>query len=291
MLYESITYREPIEKGWSGDKKYRVTTQSGQNCLLRISPSEYYDRRAAEFRRAQQAAGLGIPMCRPLEFGHCPEGVYTINSWIHGRDAQDVIPELVPEKQYTYGLNAGYILRRLHTLPAPPDAVDWEARFNRKIDQKITLYEASPMKYEGGEAFLAYIEGHRHLLQGRPQTYQHGDYHIGNMMIDEDGILTIIDFEKDDWGDPWEELNRIVWSAQASPLFASGMVDGYFPEGVPLEFWELLALYICSNTLGSLPWAVPYGEEEILTMLRQGAEILGWYNGMGSVVPSWYCKP
>ena len=73
------------------------------------------------------------------------------------------------------------------------------------------------------------------------------------MMITQDGVLTIIDFDQDDFGDPWEEFNRFVWCAQAAPAFASGMVDGYFDGNVPMEFGKLLALYICSNSLSSLP--------------------------------------
>ena len=291
MLYETIIRREFIPKGWSGDKKYRAEDSAGNVYLLRISPEERYERRAAEFSRSQQAAQLGIPMCRVLEFGRCPEGVYTLLDWIDGEDAEEYIAGLSPAEQYAYGLDGGRILETLHTLPAPRDAEDWEARFNRKIDRKISMYQDCELKYEGGQAFIDYIESHRHLLIGRPQSYQHGDYHIGNMMVDRCGRLTIIDFDRDDWGDPWEEFNRIVWCAQAAPAFASGMVDGYFPQGVPQEFWDLLALYICSNTLSSLPWAIPFGEQEIATMRRQGAAVLAWYDGMERTVPGWYGKP
>ena len=239
----------------------------------------------------QQAAGLGIPMCLPLEFGECPEGVFTLLSWVDGQDAEEYIPTLTPRLQYIYGLDAGRILAKLHTLPAPADAEDWEARFNKKIDRKLQMYAACPLKYENGDAFVRFIERHRHLLADRPQSYQHGDYHIGNMMIASDGTLTVIDFEKDDWGDPWEEFNRIVWSAQAAPAFATGIVDGYFDGPVPTTFWDLLALYISSNTLSSLPWAIPFGEAEIATMRTQAVQILTWYNGMHTTIPSWYRKP
>ena len=56
------------------------------------------------------------------------------------------------------------------------------------------MYEECPIKYENGQAFIDYINAHRHLLSGRPRTYQHGDYHIGNMMIGNDKQLYIIDF-------------------------------------------------------------------------------------------------
>lgn len=288
MIYDSIITRRPVEKGWSGDQKYCVTTADGSKYLLRITSPERAHRLHLGYLRMQESAALEIPMCLPVEFGECPEGAYAIHSWIDGVDAEEYIPKLPAEKQYAYGLDAGRILRKLHSLPAPADAPEWEDRFNAKINQKIAMYTACQLKYENGDAFLDFIRCNRHLLSGRPQSYQHGDYHIGNMMVDSKGVLTIIDFDRDDFGDPWEEFNRIVWCAQAAPAFAAGMVDGYFDGYVPMEFWKLLALYISSNTLSSLPWAIPFGEKEITTMKKQAAQVLAWYDNMQNPVPSWY---
>lgn len=297
MLYERIVEWEPIEKGWSGDRKYCAVTADGSKYLLRISTIDCLERKRREFDKMNEVAALGIPMCRPVEFGvvgadaHIGSDsmVYSIQSWIDGVDAEETVMAMDTDTQYRYGWDAGQILAKIHTIPAPADAPDWENRFNAKIDRKIAMYEACELKYEsGGDAFLDYLAQNRHLLKDRPQTYQHGDYHVGNMMIDIDGVLTIIDFDRDDFGDPWEEFNRIVWCAQAAPAFARGMVDGYFGGNVPMEFWKLLALYICSNTLSSLPWAIPFGEGEIQVMRRQAAQVLDWYDNMQNVIPSWY---
>ena len=278
-----------MEKGWSGDRKYCAVTSDGERYLLRVSSADRLERKRREFDMMGKVAMLDIPMCLPIEFGICEDGCYSIQSWIDGVDADDAVAAMNAAEQYRYGLDAGCILRKIHTIPAPVDAPDWADRFNAKIDRKIAMYENCELKYDcGGQIFLDYIEENRYLLTGRPQTYQHGDYHIGNMMIDRSGTLTIIDFDRDDFGDPWEEFNRIVWCAQAAPAFATGMVDGYFDGAVPLDFWRLLALYICSNTLSSLPWAVSFGEQEIRTMQAQAAQILEWYDGMRRVVPSWY---
>ena len=110
------------------------------------------------------------------------------------------------------------------------------------------------------------------------------------MMIDRGGQLHVIDFNRNDYGDPWEEFNRIVWCAQKAPLFASGMVNGYFDNNVPMEFWKLLALYISSNTLSSVYWAIPFGQDEVNTMLNQAKEVLSWYDNMRNPVPTWYFK-
>lgn len=283
-----LTNKEQILKGWSRDKKYCVTDENGTRYLLRVSNSLQYDTKLSEFNMMKKVASLEVPMCQPIEFGTFDEGVYSIQSWIDGIDAEDVIPSMPGKDQYTYGVESGQILAKIHSIPAPATQEDWESRFNRKIDKKIKNYIECPIKYENGQVFIDYINKNRHLLKGRPQVYQHGDYHIGNMMIDRNGRLNIIDFNRNDYGDPWEEFNRIVWCAQKSPLFASGMVDGYFDGSVPLDFWKLLVLYIASNTLSSVYWAIPFGQKEIDTMLNQAKDILNWYDNMQTPIPSWY---
>ncbi len=280
--------KELIEKGWSVDKKYKVADNSDNTYLLRVSPLEFAERKKTEFDYMKKLSVTGIPMCLPIDFGVSDEGVWSLQSFIDGCDAEEKIPSLSKDEQYRYGTEAGKILSVIHTLPAPDYVEDWETRFNKKIDRKLKMYSECSLKYENGTAFIDYIATHRHLLKDRPQTYQHGDYHIGNMMIDTHGKLYIIDFNRSDFGDPWEEFNRIVWCAQAAPVFATGMVDGYFNGDIPIKFWELLALYISSNTLSSLPWAIPFGEKEIDTMKNQAKEILEWYDAMNNVIPTWY---
>ena len=293
-----ITSMDYIDKGWSNDKKYRITAANGTKYLLRITPGsdsgDSADRQEMQnakqinmFHIQQKTAVLGVPMCRPVACGRCEEGFYSIQTWIDGGDAEEVIPGLTDAEQYACGLEAGRILKIIHSIPAPDTQPDWELRFNAKMDRKIKMYSECPVKFDGAEDIISYIEANRHLLKGRPQSFQHGDYHIGNMMI-ENGRIVIIDFDRYDYGDPWEEFNRITWCAQSSPLFASGMVDGYFDGKVPMEFWRLLALYISSNMLSSIPWAVPYGEQEIQTMLKQAQDVLDWYDHMRNPVPTWY---
>lgn len=282
--------KEQIDKGWSSDKKYCVTDENGKQYLLRVSDIAQYNAKQFEFNMMKQVDSLGVPMCRPIEFGTCEDGVYSIQSWIDGEDAEQVMLGYSDTEQYAYGLESGRILRKIHSIPAPVTQQDWETRFSRKMYYKINKYNECPVKCENGQAFIDYINENSYLLKDRPQVYQHGDYHIGNMMMDHNGQLYIIDFNRNDYGDPWEEFNRIVWCAQKVPPFASGMVNGYFDDNVPLDFWKLLALYISSNTLSSVYWAIPHGQAEVNIMLNQASEILSWYDTMRNPVPTWYFK-
>ena len=165
---------EPIEKGWSEDKKYCVTNTDGEKYLLRITPIERYETRKALFNMLEQVASLGIPMCLPIEFGTCADGVYSIQSWIDGEDLEAVLPLLSATEQYVLGLKSGEILRKMHTIPASDTQEEWAARFNRKTNHKIKTYRECGLRFDGDDYVVEYIENNRHLLENRPQCFQHG---------------------------------------------------------------------------------------------------------------------
>lgn len=288
--YETFKKIDPITKGWSSDQKYYIETVTNERWLLRIADISQYDHKKHEFEMMKRLAESGVPMSRPVDFGVCNNGqsVYSLSTWCDGEDAQAVLPKLTDTRQYHLGVTAGQILRQVHSIPAPVDQEPWESFFYRKVDRKIKQYQDCGVTMEGDEQIIAYIEANRHYLSERPQCFQHGDYHVGNMIISPEGGLWIIDFNRWDYGDPWEEFNRIVWSAKVSPHFATGQIHGYFHGNPPDEFFTLLALYIGNNALSSIPWAIPLGEAEVAVMQQQARDVLTWFDGMRNPVPAWY---
>ena len=242
-----------------------------------------------------------VPMSIPIECGKLDdihafcddirqhtEGTYAVYAWADGGAAEPAVAVMPAAEQYAFGLRAGRVLKYIHEVPAPDNVQNWEKRINESIENKLRLCRECSIKNDVADSFVEYIKANRHLLKNRPQTFRHGDYHIGNFLVNDSGELIVIDFNRADFGDPWQEFNRLVWSAHLSPYFASGIVNGYFDNAVPPEFWKLLALYTCINGIASVPWAVRFGEEEIQVMLRQTREVYEWYNGMTNEIPSWY---
>lgn len=290
--YATFEKIKPINKGWSSDKKYYIETVTNEKMLLRIADISEYDKKKCEFKTMKRLAECGIPMSFPIDFGICNNGqsTYSLFVWCDGEDAKSALPKMTQAEQYSLGVKAGRILREIHTIPATNEQEGWETRFNRKVDSKIKNYNNCGIKTDYADAFIFYIEANRHLLAGRPQCFQHGDYHVGNMIISPEGDLSIIDFNRSDYGDPWEEFNRIVWSATISPHFATGQLNGYFYGRPPEEFFALLAFYISSNTLSSLSWAIPFGEEEVTVMKNQAKDVLTSFDNMNHSVPTWYLE-
>lgn len=91
MKKDKLVKIEPITEGWSADQKYCAMDEDGSKYLLRIVSEEQARKKKLEFEMMQEVSKLGIPMCLPIEFGSCEEGVYTLHSWIHGEAADKVI--------------------------------------------------------------------------------------------------------------------------------------------------------------------------------------------------------
>ena len=287
-VFEQLVSRERVDRGWSADRKFRAVDGEGKVYFLRISPEVQYESRKLQFRHMELVRGLGVRVCEPVEFGRCAEGCYTLLGWVDGRDAEEVLPELSGEQRYVYGLEAGRMLKTIHTLPLPFKAEPWAVRCGRKNDNRVALYEKCPLKYEQGERFLDLLRRERHLVENRPMVWHHGDYHCGNLMFDSEMRLTVIDFDREVVGDPWYEFNRIIWDVRVGAEYARGMVDGYFDGAVPEEFWRIQRLYLCQNMVSSLPWAVGFGDEEIRTAVENAKLVLDWYDDLTEVVPNWY---
>ena len=288
-VFASIVSRTPVDRGWSGDRKYQAFTADGTAYFLRISPVTKLENRRLQFSHMEQVRDLGVRVCAPIEMGLCDEGVYTILQWVEGRDAEGVLPTLDENQQYACGLEAGRMLRAMHTLPAPIEVEPWSLCYGRKLDAKLEAYRNCPVQYEKGELYLKLLESERHLVENRPQMWLHGDYHCGNQMFNENMELVVIDFDREDAGDPWYEFNRIIWDGRAAPAYARGLVDGYFTgEPIPEEFWRLMRLYLSQNMVSSVVWARELGEYDLQIAIENGERVLGWYDDFNEIVPSWY---
>ncbi|OAB38423.1 aminoglycoside phosphotransferase family protein [Paenibacillus glacialis] len=281
---------QAVHKGWSKDKKYYIKAIDGRELLLRLADISQFDKKKWEFESVEKFDHIDCLMSRPIDFGICNNGqsVYSLFTWVEGEDANQVIPTLSAKEQYRLGVRAGEILREMHEIPSENNPIPWSETYNLKINKYISNYKACGIHLKGADTIINYVESKRYLLENRLESIQHGDYHVGNMIVTKDVELGIIDFNRLSYGDPWEEFNRITWDASLSGLFASGRINGYFNNDVPDQFFRVMALYITSNQLSSIHWAIPFGQEDVDIMLARAGDVLDWYDEFQTYVPSWY---
>lgn len=281
-----------IDEGWSADQKYYINDNKGAQYLLRISAGHHYKEESQLYDALKEVNKIDIPVSKLLDAGLCNNGKNTFRlfTWIEGIALLKIIGSLSEKEQYDLGYESGKILRKIHQVGSPSNQLSWSEHYHQKIDKKIESYRNCGLTFSNSERLIDYIQQQRNLINGRPQSFHHGDYHLGNMLMTPDRHVGIIDFNRLDFGDPWEEFNRITWSASKSSCFASGQINGYFNNKVPKIFFELMALYIGVNQLGSIPWAIPYGDKQLKVLLDQTKEVLEWYDNFNLSIPKWYQK-
>lgn len=290
--YDTFSKVELIEKGWSSDKKYYIETNDNKHLLLRISDISEFNRKKEEFELMKMFDSVNIPMSKPIDLGVCNDGksVYGLFSWCEGVDAEIILPTLSEKEQYDIGVEAGKILKKINNVVVSENS-NWLDIYTKKIDYYINNYKNCGFAFEKENLIIDFINENKYLMRNRPMCMTHGDFHVGNLILSDNKELAVIDFNRFKMVDPHHSFGAIVFSAIASPLFATGQINGYFENNPPIEFWKLLKLYLSAIAINSLPWSVPYGDKEIEFAYQQINDILSWYNDMTLTIPKWYHNP
>lgn len=147
-------------------------------------------------------------------------------------------------------------LAAIHRIPV--DAAP-RLRDADQLDEMRALLHGFAQPLPAFELALRWLEAHRPSSPRR--TVVHGDFRLGNLLVDHDGLAGVLDWELAHVGDPVEDLGWFCVRAWrfGSPLPAGGMgtraalLDAYEAAGggavdpESLRWWELL---------GTLKWGL-----------------------------------
>lgn len=281
---------EPVSKGWSGDKKYFVRTESGEKLLLRLADIGQYDIKNKEYEIIKKYSETGIKMSLPIEFGVCNErkNVYMLLTWIEGRDLEEVLPELSENEQYMLGREAGSILRKIHSIPTDEADIPADTKKAKKLLQ-LTRYEESQVRLFGDKDVIEYVRNNIDLIWRKKPVYMHGDFHPGNLIYMNDGSIGVIDFNRWEVGDPYEEFYKLQsFGIENSISYCIGQIDAYFNNEVPEDFWSTLAVYVAHASLFSIKWAEKFGKKDVEGMVKRCKAAFEDYDNFKLHIPKWY---
>jgi len=281
------TTRIRLNKGWSHDEKF-IVKEGQDTVLLRVLDASKLSRKIKEM---DYLSDLDLGECAfstPLSVELVNDKVHYVTSYLQGVDLEEVITDLSESEQIRLGLQAGCLLKQIHSQIRVKEDHSWAKEYSAKIDRKIQSYRACGLRFDHDDALIEKVSSLKTFLEDRPVTFQHGDYHSGNFLLCENGNLGILDFDRWDIGDPWEEFNRIVWCREKSPLFASAMIQGYFDFDVPKTFFPLMFLYVATNAIGSIVWAQGYSDDEVSVMLHLIKRLDEDTDHFTLIVPCWF---
>ncbi|HSK59225.1 MAG TPA: phosphotransferase family protein, partial [Actinomycetospora sp.] len=200
------------------------------------------------------AAGVaGVPVPALVDSGADPATVgapYLITEHVAG---ETLGPRLLRDDRYAdarRGLAAelGRTLARVHAVPVADvpglPAVD-------PLDDLRATRDALDEPLPTVEIALRWLERHRPAPV--PETVVHGDFRLGNLIVDETGLRAVLDWELVHRGDPREDLGWLCTKCWrfGSPLPVAGLgtvdelLDGYAevaghrPDPAAVRGWQI----------------------------------------------------
>lgn len=234
-LGEPVTELRKLSAGASRET-WALTTASGRRCILQRLPRgaarASVETEAAILRAAKEA---GVPVAAVLEVFQAggPMGMPAL--LLEAVPGESLGPRLMRERRYAparerLAAQMGEILARLHAVPS--DAVAGLQAAD-PIERCHTVLDSLPERHPAFELALRKLALTR--PQARPATIVHGDFRLGNLLIDETGITAVLDWEVAHLGDPLEDLG---W-----PCVPAWRFGGSRPVAGVGEYRELLDAY------------------------------------------------
>jgi aminoglycoside phosphotransferase (APT) family kinase protein len=212
-----------------------------------------------EWEALRAASAAGIRVAEPLWLTEDETGIV-----MRRLVGEAIVPRIFRQERFAGAREVllgelAASLATIHSLPTA--AVPLAPRHDGAIGE-VEDIEAELWSYDDPhpalELGLRWLR--RHLPAPRPSTVVHGDFRMGNMLVDERGLVAVLDWELIHVGDPVEDLgwfcNR-TWRFGRDELIAGGLGSreellALYSEagGVEvtldeLRFWE---------TLGALRW-------------------------------------
>ena len=283
---QSAKIVKKVEAGWSSDVKYYVLDAHNREYMLRLSDISQDQSKRIEFERIQNFNTLDFEMSRAVEFGTCNAGsmVYMLLTWVAGESLESSLKVLSEQKQYELGIKAGKILKAIHDLPTI-EVVDVLAK-KEKMLEKLARYERCGYRVEQDDKIINYIKSHLDDLNDLKAVMNHGDYHVGNLILTSDFEVGVNRMQVSDHVEDFYKVQS--FNVEVSIPFSIGQIHGYFQGNPSEEFWKVLALYNAYAALNSITWATKFGQEEIEGMIRRCRQTMKDYDSFTQVVPRWY---
>jgi aminoglycoside phosphotransferase (APT) family kinase protein len=241
-----------------------------------------------EYALISRARDAGVPVPEPLALEPAGGRLVTDGMLMSFVDGTSVAPRILRKPEFETARSRltaqlGEALARIHSVDPPdlagvlPDpgndpAVDQVAEWERQLD-------------EIGELLPAVELGIRWLRANAPEPAKprlvHGDFRLGNFIVDETGLRAVIDWELSHIGDPGEDIGWLCirswrFGRDDKPVAGVGDLDEFLSAyesagGAPVDrdrirYWEVF---------GNVKWAVICARQahDHLTGVRRSHEL------------------
>lgn len=199
----------------------------GRNTVLkRCRDPRYIEwlRREHRVLVALSECSLGLP--RVISYHELHEDGSVADAWLlmtrlSGESLWDVLMHSAPAERNDYFRKVGNLLREVHSTQAPAafrNQPSWIGRTLEQARKNLTWCD-------GSAELLAQLEATRPTPE--PEVVIHGDLALDNVLIDDDGSMSLIDWSGGDLGDPRYDIS-LALATEPEILLGESEIAAFF---------------------------------------------------------------
>ena len=284
LFKEIVTSVLKIDEGFSVDEKYLVN----EKYLVRIVSLDRVERFERVF--AFQKKFFQVALCqKPLDFIVDEQFGYFITEFIPGKNGLEVIQSYSVGKQRELGIIAGNELSKVHKAYTATD-FNVKQYLDTYLDSKTKVAIDNDVEKDLPEIFdvINVVKSNIHCLYELQGIYAHADYHLFNMIFDNEEYKGVIDFERCRVGIFLTDFrNNTPHNSDVSPEFASGFIDGYLDE-MPIDnFFLKYNTYDLLVSIAAIPWVKQFNPENLQNDIKKVRRIFDQSTKLQEA-PQWY---
>ncbi|MFE9339588.1 phosphotransferase [Streptomyces sp. NPDC007063] len=173
---------------------------------------------------------------------------------------------LPPEEQRRLFHRIGALASAVHrSAPAQPAAAD-QGPALEKLERHP--HRARSHLAPGDEEFLRTLVRRAQGLPGLERVPTHGDFQLRNLLVDEDGSLAVIDFERSEPGPAIRDIVRLCDTWAGRPDLYDAFLAGYGRKLTPAEE-ERLTIDSALDAVSGIQYGASHGDPEVLERGRR----------------------
>ena len=254
---------EEIKTGFSKDRLFKCTDEYGDYHLCRFFKIKNMGKASEQYEVLKALKGMSgfqqveyILKCQDGEHG------VLVNDWVDGIDLRDYLKEY-PDRQYELGKQAGELLLGLHNLKIPHQyPISYQTNRLKKFENDLLKTKEIGLEFDQMDDLINQFHEHKSEYLVEQMVQCHGDFHSGNMVIDENNKITLIDFGSCHLGDPSDDLNALIFFDDID--FIKGVLDAYQPTPQILQNTRV----VLSASPRSVLWATTnHGSQQVQFMI------------------------
>ena len=286
MKFEDYFVVEKINSGASSVEKYKVY-KDGKYYLLRIFDARFMNGRykALENMEILLENDISVPKVYSKGLLNDEKG-YALLEWIDGVSLDKKLTDI--ETEIKYGEYAANELLKMHNINIPSQIVIYD-RFIESFSKKIKKVLKLEIGKENIMLLRDFVMQHQNILKElKYNSIIHGDFHPGNIIFD-GNRLVFIDMDVCTISHSWEDLTSNACNMEF-PNFYSSVIENYFKNNIPIEFWEVYNLFGALYTLDYILYTLRINGKSLVDGEQKLKEFLNFTDYFKNDIPNWFNK-